>query len=70
MPKGWYKVRAEYLRAHPHCERCGDVATDIDHITPRSQGGTDDWSNLQALCHSCHSHKTARYDGGFGHARR
>lgn len=41
-------------------------ATDVDHIVPREQGGSDQWSNLQALCHSCHSKKTATEDGGFG----
>jgi len=25
-------------------------------------------SNLRCLCHSCHSSKTARLDGGFGNA--
>lgn len=39
--------------------RKGDCA--VDHITPKSQGGTDDMSNLQAICHgkgSCHEAKT------------
>jgi 5-methylcytosine-specific restriction protein A len=29
-----------------------------------------DWDNLSALCHACHSRKTATQDGGFGHPRR
>jgi len=54
----WRKLRKAFLRAHPFCARCGARATDVDHIVPRSAGGTDDWYNLQALCHACHSAKT------------
>ena len=32
----------------------------LDHITPVSQGGTDDLSNLQALCAYCHAIKSAQ----------
>lgn len=38
----------------------------VDHVVPRARGGTDDDSNLQTLCASCHSAKTATEDGGFG----
>jgi len=31
----------------------------LDHIKPLSQGGTNDPSNLQALCACCHAAKTA-----------
>lgn len=63
----WQQLRARYLRAHPLCVACrrkGSVvaATDVDHIRPRSDGGSDDDSNLQALCHACHSAKT--FSGG------
>jgi 5-methylcytosine-specific restriction protein A len=44
--------------------------TQTDHIVPVSAGGDDDRANLQALCASCHSRKTATEDGGFGHARK
>lgn len=51
-------------RAQFHCELCGisaDVrALEVDHIVPRNQGGTDDPSNLQALCYSCNSMKRDR----------
>lgn len=61
----WQRVRAMYLRSHPlcvACERMGRAtpATDVDHIVARRAGGSDEESNLQALCHACHSAKTGR----------
>ncbi|WP_312529475.1 HNH endonuclease [Paracoccus sp. (in: a-proteobacteria)] len=35
-------------------------AHSVDHILPKSKGGTDDLDNLQSLCRSCHAAKTAR----------
>ncbi|MCS0183928.1 HNH endonuclease [Vibrio alginolyticus] len=32
----------------------------MDHIIAREHGGTDEISNLEALCRSCHKAKTAR----------
>ncbi len=46
------------------------IATDVDHIVPRAAGGQDTESNLQALCHACHSHKTALQSSGWGRADR
>lgn len=46
------------------CPRCGlpfkpgDV-WEVDHATPRSQGGSDSYGNLQALHKHCHHRKTA-----------
>ncbi|QSR35563.1 HNH endonuclease [Marinobacterium iners] len=33
-------------------------ATQVDHITPVAEGGTDADSNLQAICKACHDVKT------------
>lgn len=35
------------------------LADEVDHIIPRSQGGTDETTNLQAICKTCHRAKTA-----------
>ena len=37
-----------------------EAGYDIDHILPLADGGSNDISNLQALCPSCHRVKTAR----------
>jgi len=54
----WRRLRAAFLATHPICAVCGAPASDVHHIIPRAAGGTDDWWNLQALCHACHSAKT------------
>lgn len=61
----WTKLRAEHLRLEPFCRRCRaqgiqTPATDVDHIVPRSRGGSDQHYNLQSLCHTHHSRKTYR----------
>jgi 5-methylcytosine-specific restriction protein A len=71
----WSKVRNAYLADHPWCAHCAIAgqrikATDVDHIKPRRDGGTDDAENLQSLCHRHHSLKTARHDGGSWHAHK
>jgi 5-methylcytosine-specific restriction protein A len=66
--KRWQRIRAAYLARHPLCVACradGRVteATEVDHIMPLAMGGTHSESNLQALCKSCHSRKTAKERG-------
>ena len=65
----WQKARKRFLQLHPLCEECkrkGRVvlATDVDHIKPHRGDPVLFWDidNWQALCHSCHSQKTARED--------
>lgn len=42
----------------PGYEKCVRRGTQVDHIKPRSEGGTDDLFNLQLLCDECHKRKT------------
>ena len=63
-------LRYEVLkRAHFRCELCGisaeEKALEVDHILPRNAGGSDDASNLQALCYSCNAMKRDRDDTDF-----
>jgi ATP adenylyltransferase len=58
-------LRYEVLkRAAFRCELCGasaeDRALEVDHIVPRNFGGSDDLTNLQALCYSCNAMKRDR----------
>jgi len=34
------------------------LATEVDHILSKANGGTDDENNLQAICKVCHRIKT------------
>lgn len=34
------------------------LARDVDHIIPKAEGGTDQDTNLQALCKQCHADKS------------
>ncbi len=58
-----------FKRAKFRCELCGvmdrDKALEVDHIIPRNKGGSDDISNLQALCYSCNAMKRDRDDTDF-----
>lgn len=44
------------------CQYCGDRRHDltIDHIVPRSRGGTDSWENVVAACLKCNVKKGDR----------
>lgn len=47
----------------PRCEYCGvQDALEFDHIVPRSEGGTNDRSNLQILCGTCNKVKSKKPD--------
>ena len=63
-------LRYEVLKkSKGKCELCGiDRKTrslDVDHIIPRTKGGSNDISNLQALCYSCNRAKGNRDNTDF-----
>ena len=56
----WRKLRARFLNKNPLCEICKSKgryisATEVHHIKPLADGGTNEESNLMALCKPCHS---------------
>ena len=58
----WRKIRQRIInRDRGLCQMCGNEGDSVDHITPRSQGGTDEDFNLQLLCRSCNSSKGGRF---------
>jgi len=56
------------LARDPLCN-CNQPATEVDHIVPKSAGGSDSMENLQGLCKPCHSRKTA-YEGRWEHTSK
>ena len=61
MGTRWAAIRRRVLRASDGvCYLCGrDGACEVDHIVPRSRGGSDHPDNLRAICRSCHARKSS-----------
>ena len=62
---GWQRgtIRRRVLRRAGYvCQvpGCHEPATEADHIVGRAVGGTDDLTNMQALCPEHHKLKTER----------
>jgi 5-methylcytosine-specific restriction endonuclease McrA len=66
---GW-ESRAYVLEKFQHrCAYCGRGQTpfELDHVVPRSRGGSDRLSNLALSCHDCNAAKGNRTAHEFGH---
>ena len=67
---GW-EVRAYLLHKYAYrCAYCGqrEVPFEIDHIQPRSRGGSNRISNLALACHGCNTAKGKQTAREFGHS--
>lgn len=62
----WRAIRAAFLAKHSRCADCGTTASEVDHIISLRNGGTNEPSNLRALCKACHARKTVAVDGALG----
>lgn len=63
LPPDWPSTRQRILTRDNHrcyINGCPLRASEVDHIVPRSQGGTNHDSNLAAICTHHHRTKTAR----------
>ena len=47
-----------FSRSNGKCSYCGKQAQEIDHIVPRSKGGTNSVNNLTATCRACNEKKS------------
>jgi RRXRR protein/HNH endonuclease len=66
---GW-ETRAYVLEKFQHrCAYCdkGEVPFELDHIRPKSRGGSERVSNLALSCHDCNQSKGNRTAAEFGH---
>lgn len=74
----WKRLRRWHLAQEPTCRQCkadgraNGLSLQVDHITPHNGDPAlfFDGANLQSLCPTHHSRKTAREDGGFGRKPR
>lgn len=58
-----FSRRSIYRRDNSRCQYCGDkVGTEgtIDHVIPKSKGGTTTWENIVLACFACNSQKADR----------
>jgi 5-methylcytosine-specific restriction endonuclease McrA len=52
--------RAVFARDGHRCQYCNHGAENIDHVVPRSRGGTHSWDNVVASCRACNARKEDR----------
>jgi 5-methylcytosine-specific restriction endonuclease McrA len=65
-----YEVREYLLEKYGRkCCYCGqkDVPLEIEHIIPKSRGGTDRVDNLAIACHDCNQRKSSQTAKEFGY---
>ncbi len=51
---------AVFVRDQGRCQYCGGRADSLDHVVPRSRGGTHSWENVVAACRRCNTAKRDR----------
>lgn len=65
-----YEIREYLLEKWQHkCAYCGkiNIPLEIEHIVPKSRGGSNRISNLTIACHKCNQTKSNRTAYEFGH---
>jgi 5-methylcytosine-specific restriction protein A len=70
----WVKTRKTILERDKHlCQSCkakGQItkATEVHHVKPKANGGTDAPDNLVSICRDCHDQETKDAKGRNGKA--
>lgn len=67
----WDRLRLQILERDTYLCRCPEcalrgrirLASQVDHITPKAQGGGDSPSNLRAVSRQCHARITLEQQG-------
>jgi 5-methylcytosine-specific restriction endonuclease McrA len=49
--------RAVFVRDRHTCQYCGAPAENLDHVVPRSRGGSHTWENVVGACRRCNARK-------------
>jgi 5-methylcytosine-specific restriction endonuclease McrA len=52
--------RAVFSRDGHRCQYCDRAAENLDHVVPRSRGGSHSWENVVACCRRCNARKEDR----------
>ncbi len=66
LPKANIKFNRKniFARDQNRCQYCGKKfptsELSLDHVTPRTQGGTSNWKNIVCACTNCNKHKGGR----------
>jgi len=55
--------RGVFARDEHRCQYCGARAETLDHVVPKSRGGTHTWENVVAACRPCNVRKADRLLG-------
>ena len=52
--------KAVFARDGGRCVYCGATATSLDHVVPKSRGGSHTWDNVVSACGRCNHAKADR----------